>query len=453
MKKIILFLISIILFSVSNAQGRLNLINIVRPLTTPMLTISPTTLPNFVNQTGTASSTQTITYTVANLTSTFSITAVAGFEYSNNGGSSYSASFSGLTISGTLLVRVAAGTAAGSYSGNIQFVSTGATTKNCAITATVNPNTPFLNTNVSTVPALTTGSGTSSLLDSFSITGGNLTANATITFPSGFEGSLDKSSFGTTKTITQSGGTLVSQPVWVYARIASTTGVGTYSDTIKSSSTGAVTANVLISGTVNASSTKDSIRVQFDTTSVNQAGWTIMKGAPNLNVITAIGGNNNTITVSTISTSINNWKGSSLSTYPNNGTDSGTVWTYASNVMRECYFQYLTSYNSSYPQIKISGLKTSATYTLQLTGSIATSISGYDCHGEYRVLGNNLLAVQLLNAQPSGVENKTSSLTFPGPGDGATTLIPDGTGAIYIFFNPQAGASFGALCAFILKEN
>ena len=453
MKRIVILVFSLLALASIQAQGRLNLSNIVRPTTGPNIVIGNSSLSPFTTTTGTASSTQSTTYNGTNLTANIIITMPSGFEGSINGGSSYNTSLtatqSGGNASGTLLVRVAASTSAGSYNNiSITFASTGATTRSCAVSATVNPTSPFISGSVNSLPSLSTLTGTASILDSFTVSGGNLTANALVTFPTGFEGTLNKTAYTSTVTLNQSGGTLTGQPVWVYTRIAASTGVGSYTDPVIITSTGATPDSIAITGTVSSSNDKDSIRVQFDSTSVAQSGWTIMRGAPNLNVITATGGNSGTITVSSISTSSNNWKPvTTVCAFPNNGTPNGTVWNYAPNVMRECWFSYNDAYNASYPKIKISGLKTGGvTYTLKITSSISTSIAGFACDVDYRILGNSLYGPTVLAAQSGGVENTANSVTF-------TNIVPDGTGSFNIYFNQAPGNNLASISAFILKEN
>ncbi len=113
----------------------------------------------------------------------------------------------------------------------------------------------FLASSLGYLPNLTTVSGTPSTVDTFSVVGGGLSANATVTAPTNFEVSLDNSSFASIKTITQSGGTLASQPVRVYARVAATAAVGTPSGYIVVASSPANLINVAISGTVTSNGT------------------------------------------------------------------------------------------------------------------------------------------------------------------------------------------------------
>jgi gliding motility-associated-like protein len=119
-------------------------------------------------------------------------------------------------------------------------------------TATNNPNivttlAPTIAT-TGTPSALSTTAGTASSSTSFSVSGSNLTANVTATAPSGFDISLDNSTWSTSGgnvTLTESSGTLNSAPV--YIRLDAGDAATTYSSSVIAlTSTGATTVNVAI---------------------------------------------------------------------------------------------------------------------------------------------------------------------------------------------------------------
>jgi len=98
------------------------------------------TLTNFVTTNGTASAAQSISVTGSNLTASITNTAPTGFEVSTNGsayaGAVYFPQDGSSNASGTLYVRLAAATAAGTYTGNVALASAGAAT-NIVATGTV----------------------------------------------------------------------------------------------------------------------------------------------------------------------------------------------------------------------------------------------------------------------------------------------------------------------------
>jgi len=181
MKKILLYLI-LLSPIIALAQTR-NISNMVQPTTAPTIILSALTLDAFTNQTGTASSTQPLTVTFSNTSNAGAISVPSWAQISVNGGS-YGTSFTGLaTGTYSLLVRVSASTAAGSYGpSNIVFTGTGATTQNCSISATVSSASPTLSVTPTTVAIPATISGTQSSSVAFYVTGTNL-PGTTITAP------------------------------------------------------------------------------------------------------------------------------------------------------------------------------------------------------------------------------------------------------------------------------
>jgi hypothetical protein len=91
--------------------------------------------------------------------------------------------------------------------------------------------------------------GSTSSNQSYSVSGSDLTANVSLTAPSGFEISTSSGSgFGNAVTLTQSGGILDGQPVTIYVRFAPGS-AGAASGNISHASSGATTQNVAVAGT------------------------------------------------------------------------------------------------------------------------------------------------------------------------------------------------------------
>ena len=110
-------------------------------------------------------------------------------------------------------------------------------------------STPTITLNPTSLTGLTTTAGTASAAQTFTVTGANLSANVTVTAPTGFEVASDGATFGGSATITQSGG---SASGTISVRIAAATAQGSPSGNVTLASTGATTANVAVSGTVAA---------------------------------------------------------------------------------------------------------------------------------------------------------------------------------------------------------
>jgi len=113
-------------------------------------------------------------------------------------------------------------------------------------------STPTITLNPTSLTGLTTTAGTASAAQTFTVTGANLSANVTVTAPTGFEVASDGATFGGSATITQSGG---SASGTISVRIAAATAQGSPSGNVTLASTGATTANVAVSGTVTAAGT------------------------------------------------------------------------------------------------------------------------------------------------------------------------------------------------------
>ena len=90
--------------------------------------------------------------------------------------------------------------------------------------------------------------GTPSTSQSFNVSGANLTANVNIAAITGYEFSLDDTTFSSTLSIPFGTGTLTNVPV--YVRLT-TTATGTPAGNISLSTTGATTQTIAVSGTVN----------------------------------------------------------------------------------------------------------------------------------------------------------------------------------------------------------
>lgn len=120
--------------------------------------------------------------------------------------------------------------------------------------------------------AFSTTSGTPSTAQTVTVSGTNLTAGCTVTAPTGFEVSLDNSSYAGSKSISQSGTGLASQPVTVYTRLAAADAAGSYSGNVSFASTGATTQTTPVSGSVSSgggSRTSHFMEIDIPNTSVS----------------------------------------------------------------------------------------------------------------------------------------------------------------------------------------
>jgi hypothetical protein len=112
------------------------------------------------------------------------------------------------------------------------------------------PSAPVLSVTPSSLSGFSTTIGTQSSAQTFTVSGSYLTANATVTAPTGYVVSLSSGSgYGSSVTVTESGGTI--SATTIYVAIASSAPAGSPSGNVTVASTGATTQNVAVSGTVN----------------------------------------------------------------------------------------------------------------------------------------------------------------------------------------------------------
>jgi len=109
-------------------------------------------------------------------------------------------------------------------------------------------SSPSVTPSVSTLTGFTTTAGTASAAQTFTVTGVNLSADVTVTAPTGFEVATDGAAFGGSKTLTKDAAGTVSGTISV--RIAASTAQGTLALANVTLVSGATSGNVAVSGTV-----------------------------------------------------------------------------------------------------------------------------------------------------------------------------------------------------------
>lgn len=153
--------------TVANGSGVSNALPFLIDLAgVPAINISTSSLTNLNTVTGTASANATYTVSGSNLTADVGITAPANFEISTNG----STFFNTLTLTRTgnvlvgqpvtIFVRVKSTAPAGIYTANIDHTTTGGTTKQVAVSATVIAAQPTTQATAVSFTNVTSGSFT-----------------------------------------------------------------------------------------------------------------------------------------------------------------------------------------------------------------------------------------------------------------------------------------------------
>ncbi len=242
----------------------------------PVITVTPTSLSGFSTTEGTPSAEQSYTVSGVDLTGNIVITPPTGVEISQTSGSGFTNTItliqtSGSVVTTTIYARLTGGSA-GAVSGDIAHASTGATTQNVAISGSVTA-LPLITVSPSSLSGFTTIEGTPSTTQNYTVSGANLTADISILAPSGFTISTNAiTGFGSSLTLTQIGGSIASTTIFVRL-----TGIaqGTPSGDISHTSTGAVTKNVAVDGTVNANNTPT-----ISVTPTTLSGFSTIVGTP-----------------------------------------------------------------------------------------------------------------------------------------------------------------------------
>lgn len=240
---------------------------------TPTITTpSPTSINTFASLLGNASPSQTFSVGGSNLTADLVVTAPTNFEVRENGIGSYASSVSFTPASGTvdpktIEVRIAGSASAGSVSGNVVCSSTGAGSKNVAVSGEVASAAPTITVTEVFVPDMTANVGEEDA-ETINISGANLTTNIIVTIDG-----ANANMFSVTTSpdpLTSAGGTAVIK--------YTPTAQGTHSATLHVNSTGAPEVTRTLNGTATLASL-----VATDATAISSVGfnanWNQLPGA------------------------------------------------------------------------------------------------------------------------------------------------------------------------------
>lgn len=227
--------------------GRANNLSAPPPTITTNGTVAP-----FTQIIGAPSAPQTYSVSGSNLNGNVFVVAPAGFEISNNGGSTWNnsslpivlAPTSGTLAATTISVRLNTATI-GAYSGPIQHISNSVSTVNHPVSGnTVNP--PAITVSGALNPFVH-NLGTPSATQSYNVNAVNLLGNLTITPPAGFQVSLNGTNWFTSTTplvISPAAGAVTAT---IQVRMNASP-VGTYSGLINHTSTSAAAQTMAVSG-------------------------------------------------------------------------------------------------------------------------------------------------------------------------------------------------------------
>lgn len=216
---------------------------------TPTINLSQAALTGLAATEGSAGAAQIYAIDGTYLTSDVIVTAPTNFEISSDG----TLFSSGLTlaraIDGTLSkqihVRIRADAPAGDLTGSITHTSTGAATRTLTLAGRMNPNILLSTSALNGFGAMQSSAGSSK---SYTVSGGNLGGNITVTAPSGYELSLDNATYAGSLTLTPSGGTVPT--TIVHVRLTSSAPLGVVAGSITHQCPGATSQALSVSGNV-----------------------------------------------------------------------------------------------------------------------------------------------------------------------------------------------------------
>lgn len=422
MKKI--FLIFLLLPVFLRAQRIADGTSMQQITTNPQAFVSPGSA-SFIALNPAASAAQTITYSFLNTTAASDgITVPTPWEGSVDGGSTWHSSISGLSncVGCTILVRVAASTAVGPYGPlNLSFTSTtgGFTGANCALSA----NVGSIAASPTSITGLNGVSGTAGATQTVTVTFSNATVLATA--PASTEISQNGgSSYSTTQTFSSG------SPLTLLIRTAASAAAGAVSGNLNlTPDAGVDNVNVSVTGTISASASKDSMRVQmYITPGDTVALWSHCFGDPSTGTRSVVGGNSHTITYTEGMTTSFWGQSGGACIGANNGLTSTTTWNYATGVLKEDVLN-TNAYDTTKHMAQFSGLVPGATYKVALSG---VTQFNFNFAGRYNVGGTSWGTFQTLNC--NGVSN-------PNPAQLTWTVVANTSGIIYIAMGADPGTA------------
>ena len=209
---------------------------------------------------------------------------------------------------------------------------------------------PNISVTTSTFPSLNICINGTSPYNTFSVSGVDLTANVTVTAPTGFQVSTATGSgYASSLTLTRTGSTVSATNV--YVKLTSTTVAGSFSGNISLASTGATAKTLAVVGVVSATSVGGSI----------SGGASVCSGT-----------NSTVLTLSGHTGSITKWQSATNSGFTTGLTDiANTATTYtASNLTTTTYYRAVitsgtcTSANSATATVTVNAIPT-PTFTVQ----------------------------------------------------------------------------------------
>ena len=417
----------------------------------PTIAVSPSSLAFGNVQTGTTSSAQSYSVTGTYLTTDIIITAPTGYTISTTSGGTYSGTLTltqtaGNVATTSIYVKLSPA-AVQTYNVNITNTSTAATTQNIALTgAGVGTVVPTIIATPSSLAFGNLSTGTSSVAQSYSVSGSNLSADITISAPNGYTISTTSSgTYSGTLTLTQTAGNVATTTIYVkFSPVA----VQSYNANITNTSTGATTQDIALTG-----AGVGALVPTIVATPSSLAFGNISTGTYSVAQSYSVSGTNLTANITiipptgyTISTTSAGTYSSSLTlTQIAGSVASTTIYVKFSPSVLQVYNGNITNASSGATTQNISltgvGVGTLVPTIVATPSSLAfgnISIGVSSAAQSYSVSGTNLTADITITA-PTGY---TISTTSGGTYSSTLTLIQTSgnlaTTSIYVIFSPAA---------------
>ncbi|MBI3260134.1 MAG: choice-of-anchor D domain-containing protein, partial [Ignavibacteriae bacterium] len=421
----------------------------------PVIITSVSVLNAFTTNAGTPSSSVGFTVNGNDLTANLVVTAPSEFEVSTSSNSGFGSSVSFTPSSGkvnnqTVYVRYNPA-ASGSHSGNVVCSSTGAASKNVAVSgnSTGNP-IPTIVTSVSSLNAFATTVGTPSSVQNFTVSGSDLSSNIDVTAPSQYEISTSSTTgFGSSVSLAPSSG--IVNAVTIYVRY-NPTAVGSHNGNINCISTGATAKTVSLTGTASAGSSTPTIVTSVSSLNAFAASVGTPSSAQNFTV----SGTNLTANIAItapnqyeVSLSSGSGYASSLSLNPTSGTvNTTTIYVRYNPSAAGSHAGSIscTSTNAVTQNVLVNGSTTGSVTPVIITSTnslvaFSTQVGTPSTPQIYTVTGTDLTGLLLVSAPADFQVSLSSTTGFAGSVYFNPVSGKVNNGVVYVRYNPTTAGS------------
>ena len=419
---------------------------------TPILSLSTNSITSLSTSTGVASAATNYSVTGTNLGVTpVTVTPDSTLLEIGTNGTDFTNALSlvpvGGAVSNSIFLRVVATNVVTNYSASISHVS-GSASNSLAVSGAITNLPPGLvanPTNITGLNAATTN--VPSAAQTFALTGSNLTNDVAVSAPAGFEVANDGATWGTTTSLTQTGGSVNGT---ISVRLAASSAFGSRSGNVTNVS-GGITNRVPVSGSVPVPDVSGQIYWNFDAatptsgTGGDYATWTFPAITQN---------NNNGTTALLTTTSVSSGYTNPFNVLASGTTNAGAAarvggFDASTNAFFEVQIVVPTSTTTSITNISFGSRSTG---TGPAAYSIRSSVDGFASDVVTNALTTNSVWGMYVAPVSIALSNGTNTIRIYGYGSAAassatgtanwrvddlTVALGTGTGP-----NPPSGLSY-----------